>query len=48
MTIEMQVELNCPKCGDKQETTIYESINVSLDPTLKERLYRGEINTFHC
>jgi len=27
---------------------LYDSINVSLDPTLKDRLFKGEINIFKC
>jgi hypothetical protein len=46
MTQERSVELGCPKCNEKQSITLYESINVSLDPSLKEKLFRGEINLF--
>lgn len=41
-------ELQCPYCGSKQEMTIWESINVSLDPELKEKLFSGDINVFDC
>ena len=41
-------KLQCPKCGHEQETTIWESINVSISPELKESLLKGEVNTFTC
>ena len=40
--------LKCPKCGKKQETILWDSINVTLDPDLKKKLYAGEINMFEC
>ena len=48
MTRQRTIELECPKCGEKQSLTLYDSINVSLDPSLKEKLFKGEINIFQC
>lgn len=48
MTRLRSIELECPRCGERQNTPIYDSINVSLDPILKEKLFRGEINLFRC
>lgn len=48
MTRQRCVELGCPKCGGKQNATVYDSINVSLDPSLKEKLFHGEVNRFRC
>ena len=42
------MELECPKCGARQNVPLYDSINVSIDPDLKEKLFRGEINVFQC
>jgi RNA polymerase subunit RPABC4/transcription elongation factor Spt4 len=41
-------ELQCPHCGNKQKTMVWDSINVTLDPDLKKRLYAAEINLFEC
>ena len=41
-------ELTCPKCGNRQETTLWDSINVSLNPEMREKLFKGEINIFKC
>jgi hypothetical protein len=40
--------IKCDKCGHKQPFTFWESINVSVDSKLKERLTRGELTTFIC
>lgn len=48
MTRQRSIELECPKCGVRQTTTVCDNINVSLEPTLKEKLFQGEINHFKC
>ncbi len=48
MTIERMEEIDCPKCGKKQTETIRDTINVTLNPELKEKLFQGEINKFRC
>lgn len=48
MTCQRIIEITCMNCNRTQEMTIYESINVTLDPTLKEKLFKGEINIFQC
>ena len=40
--------IQCTQCGYNQETTIWESINVTVDPQLKEKFFAGEINIFEC
>jgi hypothetical protein len=41
-------KIKCPRCGKEQEQTIYASINVELNPELKDMLLRDEINIFKC
>jgi hypothetical protein len=41
-------KLNCPECGHTQETVVWSSLNVGLDPDLREKLFNGEINVFLC
>jgi hypothetical protein len=48
MTRVRTVELDCTSCSTKRSVDVYDSINVSLDPTLKEKLFKGEINFFQC
>ncbi len=35
-------ELVCPECDSEQEFTVYDSVNVSLNPDAKEKLINGE------
>ena len=42
------VEIDCPECGLKQEVSIWESINVTVDPDLKEKIFQGRINVLQC
>lgn len=48
MSLASQRELTCPYCGANQEVTVWESINISLDPELKEQLFAGQINVVRC
>jgi len=48
MTMQRSIELDCPKCGEKKSVILYDTINVSLDPSVKDKLFKGEINTFQC
>ena len=40
--------LKCPQCGKEQETILWDSINITLDPDLKKKLFAAEINSFEC
>jgi len=40
--------LNCPFCGTAQEVILYDSVNVSVDPELKDAVLEQTINTFDC
>ncbi len=40
--------LNCPFCGTAQEVNLYDSVNVSVDPELKDAVLEQTINTFNC
>lgn len=41
-------ELVCPECEHTQKITFWESINGTVDPDLRERLLKGEINVARC
>jgi len=47
MTLENTYNLEC-KCGQVFKAELYETINVTLDPTLLEKLFKGEINLVEC
>lgn len=38
----------CENCNALQDFTIWDSINVTVDPKLKAPLLSGELTTFHC
>ena len=42
------IDLPCPNCGNNQDITLWKSINVTLNPQLREELFNGEINVFQC
>jgi len=43
-----KAKLQCPDCDNEQLAEFWKSINVDLDPELKDRLFRGEINHIKC
>lgn len=48
MTIEGKIEIQCPRCGKKQETPVWRSLNATDDPEAKQALLEGRVNVFHC
>jgi len=40
--------VKCPECGVEQIVQIWNSLNVSLNPHEKSKLFDGEINLFVC
>jgi hypothetical protein len=40
--------IECPECGKSQEATIWESVNPSLDPALREELFACKLNVHTC
>ena len=38
----------CPTCGNKGDLKMYDSVNVSLDPTLREKVLSGDIFEWSC
>ena len=38
-----KVKFNCPECGEEVEFDYYESVNVTLNPELKEKIVSGGI-----
>lgn len=41
-------QITCPQCYSKGEFTLWESINVDLDPELRDRLFKDEIFIWNC
>ena len=41
-------ELTCPQCGNTQEVEIWDSLNVTVESYLRNRLFDADINIFKC
>ena len=48
MTMVRQEMVPCPSCKKSQKVTLYDTINVDLNPDLRTKLFNGEINAFKC
>lgn len=48
MSRSHQEEVRCSRCNALQSFTVWESINVTVDPELKKSLLDGELTTFRC
>ena len=48
MTLADTQQLDCPACGRSREVTIWQTVNVTLDPSLRDLLGERRINAFHC
>jgi hypothetical protein len=48
MSVPSQEKIACRYCQQEQEFTLWQSINATLDPSLKDQLMSGELTTFTC
>ncbi|MCY2929112.1 MAG: CpXC domain-containing protein [Planctomycetota bacterium] len=48
MSVSSKETIACRYCGHEQEFTLWQSINATLDPQLREQLMSGELMTFTC
>ena len=48
MSIREDRLVNCPKCDHEQLVMVWSSINASLNPEGRNKLFDGEINHFRC
>lgn len=48
MTKIVEEKIRCVNCGQEFSIRLYDSINVTLDPGLREKIKRREINVFPC
>ena len=47
MSLSSKEKIKC-RCGAEVECEIYQSVNIELDPELKDKALRREINLFRC
>jgi hypothetical protein len=48
MSRSHQEPIRCSSCNAQQDFTVWESINVTVDPNLKRSLLNGDLTTFRC
>ena len=48
MTIKNMVKIECPRCGLKSNTRIWDSLNTAVNPEDKQILFDGRVNLFKC
>lgn len=48
MSSSIEQAITCPACGLKQTMQLWESVNVTLNPELKQRVLQRDLNHFAC
>jgi hypothetical protein len=48
MSQQAKHSAKCPRCGSKQEFSVWESINVTEEPKLKVQVLKRELDKFTC
>ena len=48
MSLEQQIQHNCPHCNTIQDLKIYNSVNVTIEPELKNKVLQGKLNSQQC
>lgn len=48
MSKHMKEQITCPECGKKSDFLIWESINTTLDPEMKQAVRDGSAFMFKC
>lgn len=48
MSKQSTQKITCPKCGLEQEAKIWDSINVTLNPEVKQKILDGSFFQFRC
>lgn len=48
MSILKQQSIVCPKCGERSDVDMWESVNVTIDPEMYEKVRDGSIFAYEC
>lgn len=48
MSKSSDISYTCPRCQKQSRFTVWQSINVDLDPLLKKQVMDGSLFVFHC
>jgi len=48
MSKKVKMKIACPQCERKQKVLAFTSINVTLNPQLRENVFNDDLNRFSC
>jgi len=48
MSREIEVDVTCPACLFKDVVPVFTSVNVTMDPDLRDKIFDDELNRFTC
>ena len=48
MSLPTQTKITCPGCGKESDFAVWQSVNTSLDPGMKEKVLNRELFRFTC
>ncbi len=48
MSREIEVDVTCPACLFKAVVPVFTSVNVTMDPDLRDKIFDDELNRFTC
>lgn len=48
MSLIRRETIKCPHCHQESEFEFWNSVNIDLNPELKEKIFNGELFIFHC
>ena len=48
MSLPSTVSVTCPKCGQDGQMTVWSSVNISLDPEMKEKILDQSLFRYTC
>lgn len=48
MSSKHLTKIACPKCGKENEFTVWDSVNVQIDPDMKKQIMSGDAFLFKC
>ncbi|MFP4475130.1 MAG: CpXC domain-containing protein [Desulfatibacillaceae bacterium] len=48
MSVTNSTEIECPECKSRQKVEYWDSINVTTNPELRDKLFQAKLNRFVC
>jgi predicted RNA-binding Zn-ribbon protein involved in translation (DUF1610 family) len=48
MSRRVEIRITCPRCRNSQIVTAFTSVNVTLNPHLREKIFDDDLNRYKC